>query len=336
MIRSRNLRPGDTIGIIAPSLPISEASAELIERGYDRLRERGFHVVEAPQGRQRKGHAAGSVAARVEALHEFFADPRIHGILTFWGGWQSHQLLEYLDEELIRTHPKPLIGYSDITALLLGIFTRTGLVTFLGPGAVTFGKPILFDYTWESFRRTLMEPVAPMRLEPSSVFTDNPWWLEPGGQMVIRPAPSPSWRCYQPGRVSGPLLGGNLSTMLLLSGTRWWPDLDGAILLVEEDADERPWTIDRLFTRLRHLGVFSQVRGLVVGRFPSRCGFHAGDSLEMILEDALRGHDLPVLLDVDFGHTDPLLTLPLGIPAVLDAGAGTLEVLESGVVPQDL
>ncbi|MFP4599029.1 MAG: S66 peptidase family protein [Persicimonas sp.] len=330
IIRPPRLRPGATLGVIATSSPIDEAGDALVERGFDRLRDKGFEIVEAPNCRTHRGHAAGTIRERVDALHAFFADPDIDGIVSFWGGMQTHQLLESIDWELIAANPKPLVGYSDLTALTNAVTHKTGLVTFSGPAVITFAKPTLFDYSWRGFERVLMEGEQQLTYEPSAICSDNPWYERDDKKMLERPAPG--WRCYQSGKASGPIVGGNLGTLLLLAGTPYWPEMEGRIFFVEEDEDESTATIDRMFTQARQMGVFDKIAGLVVGRFASSVEFSEDDSLEMILDDALRGYDFPVMLDVDFGHTDPLLTFPIGVECRMDAGRQRLELIEPWVV----
>ena len=329
-IKPPRLHKGDTLGIIATSTPISKAGEETIQRGYDFLRAKGFKLVVASNCRKEYGHAAGTIKERVDALHKFFKNPKINGIIAFWGGFQSHQLLEYLDYELIRNNPKPLIGYSDVTALQTGIHAKTGLVCFLGPGVCTFFKPEQFQYSWDSFEDVVMKGTAPLELKPSPTYSDTQWWKREDKKMIIEKAEG--WKTYSSGKAEGQIIGGNLGTMLLLEGTQWWPDLTGKILFVEEDENENPKTVDRLFTRLRHIGIFNQIKGLIIGRFPTACGCTKEDSFEMILDDALKGYKLPVLYNVDFGHTDPLLTIPSGIKCRMDAGKKRITYLESAVI----
>lgn len=322
------LTEGATLGIIATSTPVDDAGDELVERGYNRLRKLGFEVVEAPNCRSRHGHMAGTVQQRVDALHDFFADDDIDGIMSFWGGLNTHQMLEHLDWELIAANPKPLVGYSDLTCLTNAITAKTGLVTFQGAAGITFAKPRLFDYSVRWFRRVLVEGGDRLAYEPAGGCSDNIWYERDDEKMLEKPAPG--WRCFQPGVGTGRIVGGNLGTLLLLAGTSWWPELEGRILFAEEDEVETPGTVDRMFTQARQMGVFDEIAGLVVGRFPESVGLGV-EGLEMILERVLEGCDIPVLVDVDFGHTDPRITYPLGVECRMDARAGELELVQRWV-----
>jgi muramoyltetrapeptide carboxypeptidase len=326
LIRPPALPSDATLGVIATSSPITGGGDALIERGYRRLRDKGFEIVEAPNCQRDHGHTAGTIEERVDALHAFFADPDIDGIVAFWGGLNTHQILEYLDWELIAGHPKPLVGYSDVTCLSNAITQMTGLVTFSGPAVITFAKPTLFDYSWRCFERVLIEGGHSLEYEPSPICSDNAWYEREDKAMLERPAPG--WRCYRAGEASGPIVGGNLGTLLLLAATPYWPEMEGRILFVEEDEVESPATIDRMFFQARQMGVFDQIAGMVVGRFAASVEFGEGDSFEMILNAALAGYDFPVMVDVDFGHTDPLITFPLGVECRMNAEQGELALVE--------
>ncbi len=330
LIKPKALRHGDTLGVVATSTPIHVSSQETIERGYAFLRSKGFRIVEAANCRKMMGHAAGSIEERVQALHDFFKNPEINGIISYWGGHQTHQLLEYLDFDLIRNNPKPFIGFSDVTSLHAALYSQAGLISFSGPAVITFGKPTVPEYTWDHFEKVLMGHADSLTLKSSETFSDNKWYLESAKKMIFKP--SPSWRVYRSGKAQGELVGGNIGTLLLLAGTKYWPDLRGKIFFAEEDESENPKTVDRIFTHLRQMKVFEQIAGMIIGRFSSDAGFSEQDSFEMILDQALKGYDFPVMTGIDFGHTDPLVTLPMGIQCRIDTEKREITYLESGVV----
>jgi muramoyltetrapeptide carboxypeptidase len=328
-IKPPALKFGDLLGVVACSTPINHCSSVAKERGYKFLQDLGFQLKEAANCAHVVGHAAGTVQERVDALHAMFADPNIKGIISFWGGFQSHQLLEYLDYDLIKLNPKPFIGYSDTTALQVGIYTKTGLVSYSGPAVITFAKPQVPAYTVEHFKKVLMEPQTAFVAGVSDQYSDNQWYLEPDHKMIFKP--HAGLQVFRPGVASGIAIGGNIGTMLLLSGTAYWPDLKGKILFVEEDESENPQTMNRMFTQLRQMGVYEQIIGMVIGRFADRVGFEESDSLEMILEEALKGYHFPVLTGADFGHTDPLMTIPQGISCSIDTSKLEIRFNETAV-----
>lgn len=337
LLKPTALQPGMTVGIVATSHSINVASADTIARSYAYLESKGLRPIEAPNCRSEIGHAAGTIKERADSINEFFRDPNINAILAFWGGYNTNQILEHLDYEMIKNNPKPLIGYSDLTALQIALHSQTNLVTFSGPVGITFGKPQVPKYTWDAFEKVLFTNDAlknnrftPISFESSEEFSENKWWEEENQLMKF--SKTKAWNCYRPGVCEGRLIGGNMGTLLLLAGTQYWPNFENKILFIEDDEVEIPQTIDRCLTHLRQLKVFDQISGLIIGRMPSSIGFKKEDSLEMILDNALQGYDLPVLTEVDFGHTDPLLTLPIGILSKLDATNKVLTLLESAVI----
>ena len=150
--KARRLKAGNKIGIVALSGPIHTCKESFIERGYARLKDLGFELVEAPNLRTLTGHCAGSIRERAESLMNFYKDPDIKGIMSFWGGMQTHQTLEYLDFEIIKKNPKVLIGYSDTSSLLTAVYSQTGQICFNGPAVISFAKPDLPELTLNSFK----------------------------------------------------------------------------------------------------------------------------------------------------------------------------------------
>jgi len=317
------LAAGDTIGVISPASPIASECPRRFERGIANLEKVGFGVRVAPNARACCGHTAGTIAQRVDDIHTLFADPQVRAVVASVGGLNSNQLLEYLDYDLIARNPKILMGYSDVTALLLAVQRVTGLVTFLGPAVLPqFGEPGgLHPYTAQCLRRVLMCPEAPLELAPSrrSIHEAVRWDVDDTRRRrgVSHRGP----RTIVPGTAEGPIVAGNLSTILVLAGSRYWPELDGAILCVEEDESESPASIDRMLTQLRTMGVFGRIAALLVGRFHPAVGFARRDSLRAVLATTTQGYDLPMAVDFDFGHTDPMFVLPNGVRARVELGA---------------
>ena len=329
--RPQALRPGDTIGIIAPSNSASFVDPKVWEVGVKRLRGKGFELKFGKHITENRGHTAGTVQQRLEDLMGMFEDPEVNGIMTVFGGYNSHQLLHYVDYEVVADNPKVFIGFSDITALNSAFLVRSGLVNFSGPAFITFCQPDLPHYTEDLFDRMVMEGKRSV-IEPSLKWAEDDWWKEPVNFGERDWQTNPGWKVFRGGTATGPAVGGNLSTLMLLAGTPYWPEIEGRILFLDEDGTETPQTVDRYLTQLRHMGVYESISGLVLGRLPSQVGFREGDSLEMILDEALLGYDFPVVSGVDFAHTDPLITIPLGIKVLLDADNKRIELMERAVV----
>lgn len=328
-IKPIRLIKGQNLGIIALSTPAQNLKKEFRERAYKRIQEQfGVNIIEASNLDVINGHSAGSIKERVKSLHDFFKRKDIHAIMSFWGGLNTHQILEYLDYDLIKNNPKILIGYSDTTTLLSAITHKTGLITFNGPAVVTYAKPIVPNETQDCISQLLVSPEKNYIYPVSKIFSDNKWWDE--DKMLFDKNPGLS--IFQKGKAEGLIVGGNIGTLLLLAGTPYWPNMKNKILFIEDDESTNVATIDRFFTQLRHMGVYEQISGLVIGRFPRCVGFTEKDSLNMILKDALKGYKFPVITEFDMGHTDPILTIPLGAKVHIDANKGSVTLLESVVL----
>jgi len=333
-IKPPRLAEGDTVGVISPASPIASECPRRFDRGVTNLEQMGFRVRVAPNARACSSYTAGTIAQRVADIHTLFADPQVKAVLTSVGGLNSNQLLGELDYDLIARNPKILMGYSDVTALLLAVQRLTGLATFLGPAILPqFGEPGgLHAYTAEWFRRVLMQPEAPLELTPSRRSIDEPvrWDVDDAEPRRGRRHRGP--RTLVAGSAEGPIVAGNLSTLLVLACSRYWPELEGAVLCVEDDESESPASIDRMLTQLRTMGVLARIAALLVGRFHPESGFGRREPLQDVLLTATRGYTLPIAFDFDFGHTDPMFILPNGARARVELGeAARLTLLETAV-----
>jgi muramoyltetrapeptide carboxypeptidase len=259
------------------------------------------------------------VNERLEDLHAMFRDPEVKAVFALRGGYGSPQLLDRIDYDLIRRHPKIFLGFSDITALHLAIHKRAGLVTFHGPNVASGFSA----YTQQHFLRALFETAPLGRL------TNPPETNE------LRPAHA--LRAIRPGTATGQLTGGNLSLIVATMGTPYEIETRGKIFFIE-DVGEEAYRVDRMLTQLRLAGKFDQAAGVIFGECAG-CG--PGDykpstaipyTLGEVLDNILGGLKIPVLSGLTIGHTTDQLTLPLGLMATLDATKGTLEIKEAGVV----
>jgi len=294
--------PGDAcFAIVAPAGPArldaQKASQWFAERGY---RCRIYPGVE-----QAQGYLAGSDQQRVQDLHDAFADPAIDAILCMRGGYGSMRLLDRLDFDLIRRNPKPLIGYSDITALHMAIYRKTGLVTF-------HGAMLNADLLGAKLAPTESSLVAQLS---GALAT---------GDTLVHPAEFPL-SSVVPGVARGRLLGGNLSILGATMGTLAEIDTQGCILFIE-DVNEPLYRVDRLLTQLRLAGKLEGVKGVLVGDF---AGITVA-ALTPLLHDIFGALGVPVLAGWRSGHCDPNVCLPMGAEVVLDSEAQSL------VLAQDL
>lgn len=247
------------------------------------------------------------IESRVADLHSAFADATVQGVLTVIGGFNSNELLPQLDWDLIAANPKVFCGFSDITALQNAILARTGLVTYSGPHWSTFGMRDHLDQTLEWFRLACFSE-EPFEVRPSRIWTDDLWFLDQDRRSVY---PNNGWWPLTEGTAEGRLVGGNLCTLNLLQGTEYWPDLDGAVVAVEDDELSNPVAFARDLASLLQQPGAAGIRGLLIGRFQRASGLTRG-LLEQILERPSIPSGIPVVANVDFGHTNPLATLPIG------------------------
>ena len=316
---------GDTVRVIAPARSRTMVNehdhSALIEQRFARLGLRltfGEHVDDDDDFR------SAPVAARVADLHAAFADPDVAAILTVIGGFNSNELLPHLDWELITANPKIFCGYSDITAVQNAILARTGLVTYSGPHWSSFGMRDHFEKTLDWFVEALMGS-APIEVRAAPTWTDDLWFLDQDGR---EPVANDGWWTLQPGRAGGTIVGGNLCTWNLLQGTPFRPDLDGAVLFLEDDAQSDPPTFARDLTSLLQLPDAATIRGLVIGRCQRSMGM-TRSLLTQIVDNQPGLAGLPVLANVDFGHTSPMITFPIGGTAELTVGPDSRLVITS-------
>lgn len=318
------LRGGDTVAVVAPS----RSRAMVLEHDHRavidaRFADMGLTLTYGRHVDERDDFDSSSMSSRVQDLHEAFADPGVAAIITVIGGFNSNELLPFLDWDLIATNPKIFCGYSDITALQNAILTTTGLVTYSGPHWSSFGMRDHFEQTQRWFVETLVN-AGPVELRPAATWTDDLWFLDQDHREEI---PSEGWWSVQSGTAEGRIIGGNLCTLNLLQGTDFMPTLDGAVLALEDDSTSDPVTFARNLTSLLQLPDAGGIRGLAIGRF-QRGSHMTRTLLDQIVANQPRLAGLPVLANVDFGHTFPMATLPIGGRLALDAGANTLTITE--------
>lgn len=307
--RPQALKPGARIALVTPA---SEGSSpDDIAKAEAFIAAQGWQPKLMPNAKNKMGYLAGTDQERADDLNAAFKDPDIDGIICIRGGYGSMRILPLLDEKMIRRNPKVLMGFSDITALLVGITKRCGFVTFHGPNALTSDDA----FSMESMVRAVTK-------------------AEPMGE-ILQPSPLPSERyeltTLAEGRGRGRLIGGNLTLLAHLVGTPWAADLKDSILFIE-DVSEAPYRLDRMLSHMRLAGAFKKCRGIVVGQF-ARCDEADPDSawkVADVMKDRLSDLGIPVVSGWAIGHVRTKITLPLGCLAELDGAEKTLKVIEAG------
>ena len=328
IIKPPRINNGETIGVIALSIPITECKEEVIQKGYRILKNHGLKVVEHPQCRKIYGHSAGTIEDRVRAIHEFFENKEISCIMTFLGGYNSNQLLEYINYDLIKRNPKIFIGFSDTTSLLLGIYKKTGLITFMGPSVISFAKPDFFEYTWSSFSDTCVKPKKKTVIGTPKYYADDAFYLRKDDEHR-KIKKNDGVRVFRVGSARGKIVAANIETLGSVIDTPYCPSFIGRILFLEGSEETNTAQLHHYLTGLRQQGVFSKIKGIVFGKFATNSGFNKADRLEDVLEDILKGLNIPVLYDVSFGHTDPIATIPIGTSCLIDTKTRKIQISRS-------
>jgi len=340
LVKPKRLKKGDLIGVISPSAGAAGFFPHRVEQASKELERLGFKLKIAGNALKTESYVSASAEHRAEDLHELFADPAIKAIIAATGGNHSNQMLKFLDFKLIKANPKIFCGYSDNTVLHYTLASQANLTTFYGPCLVTqFGEyPHILPYTEDHFIKALsqVEPIGPVL--PSENYTCE--FLDWGQKKDLdRPRhliPGHGYQWWQTGRAKAPVFGGAVPSINHLAGTRYWVDPTDKILFLDHPEGEIFGTgfplswLDSFLADLDNMGVFRQIKGLVIGRAYNLSPEQILQLKQMVL-NYTSGFDYPVLYDFNIGHTDPIITLPLGVMVRMDSFNNTFEILESGV-----
>lgn len=317
------LKEGDEIRVVSPARSIMMPWIQAIKKeAEEKLTTMGFKITYGKHVEEKDDFGSSTIQSRVSDLHEAFADNSVKAILTVIGGFNSNQLLSSLDYELIQKNPKILCGYSDITALANAIYARTGLTTYSGPHFFNFGDKKGITYTEEYFRKCLMQEQA-FEITPAEKWSDDRWATDQENRNFEE---NEGWWVINEGLAKGTIVGANLCTFNLLQGTEYMPSLKDTILLLEDDYETRAELFDRDLQSVLHQKDFSGVRGLVIGRFQKKSEINR-ELLTKIIKSKKELENMPVIANVDFGHTTPLITFPIGGSCEMTAEKGKSKVL---------
>jgi len=314
IVRPKRLRSGDVIGLVDPASATWEpVDVDIVEESLAAL---GFKARRGPNLLNRRGYFAGTDEQRAADLNAMFADREVKAIQCVRGGWGSARLLPLLDWASLARSPKILLGYSDVTALLLSLQAKTGLVTFHGPvGVSPWNK---FNVEW--LRRVLMEGEAVTFSNLKEVGEDALTQIENRIQTIT------------PGIARGRLLGGNLTVLTTIIGSGYLPEWDDCVLFIE-DVQEAPYRIDRMLTQLKLAGILQKARAVLFGNC-TKCD-PSSDFGSLTITDVLRDHlaplGVPAWRGAMIGHIERQFTLPVGVEVEVDATAGTIKMLEPAV-----
>jgi muramoyltetrapeptide carboxypeptidase len=315
-IKPRALRRGDAIGVVVPAGPLDR---KRIDRALARLQQRGFRTKTYGDIYRSRGYLAGDDATRAAELMEAFSDPETAAVWCARGGYGVARLLDRIDFDVIRRHPKVFIGFSDITALHLAIHKRTGLVTFHGPNLQDgFGK---VDDMLAANETALWRAVwAEEQSNPQSGYKLDNLGIEPNTLRTIRP-----------GRAKGRLTGGNLAVLAGLMGTPFEIETAGRILFLE-DVGERQYRVDRYLAQLWLAGKLQAVAGVLIGSFSfDQEPVEPPEAAAELFDDYFGRLNVPVLGGLPAGHASENLTLPMGALVEIDTDDKRVAVCENAV-----
>jgi len=314
MLRPPRLAPGSRVALVAPSGPLLERDE--LARATELCRKLGHEPVLGANSARRHGYLGGTDAERLADLDVALRDESVDAVWCLRGGYGLTRILDRVDYAVLERRPKAIIGFSDVTALLLAALRAAGVVSFHGPTAR-----------------------QPMTAFSRRQFTKVLWCAEPAGVLEQLPPPADVLVPRAPrivpitgGAAEGPLIGGNLSLIQCLIGTPWLPDLDGALLFLE-DVGEDLYRVDRALSHLRLAGVLDRVAGIMIGQFTE---MHKGTGdgalgFDEVLEHYIGPLRIPAAYGFPIGHVDEQWTMPVGVRARLDVNAGSVEILETAV-----
>lgn len=310
IIKPKALKKGDLIGIVTPASPPS--SIEKIYKGAEYFEKLGYRVTFGKNIEKVYGYLAGTDQERADDINLMFADKNVKAIVAVRGGYGTPRILPLLNYTIIKKNPKILVGYSDLTALQLAIFKKTGLITFSGPMSGVEMYKGIDPYTEEHFWKCLTS-----KKKMGSQ-------INPDGRKL---------ETIVNGKATGILLGGNLSLIVALAGSNYLPSFKKSLLFIEE-IEEETYRFDRMMNQLRIANILRDANGIIMGELTD---VKASDTskpfltAEQVMNDYLLGLKKPVVSGLVYGHVPKKLTIPLGIKAMLDAQRRSLTFLEPAV-----
>ncbi|MFB5088715.1 LD-carboxypeptidase [Psychrobacillus sp. PGGUH221] len=326
------LKQGDKIGIYSPSSPVTYSSPKRYKRAKSFLESKGLQIVEGNLTGKRDYYRSGSILERANELNELIRDPDIKCIMSTIGGTNSNAILPYIDYEAFKKNPKIMIGYSDATAILLGIYAQTGVPTFYGPALVpSFGEFEPFvHYTFDYFNEMLIEQQqTPFTIPTPPYWTDEPLnWEEKTEEKENR---SNEWVCLNGGTAQGRLIGGNLNAMYGFWGSPYMPEIKEGDILLIEDTMKTASVVEKNFNLLKLNGVFDRVGGIILGKHELFDNQGTGRTPSDILLETIGQPSIPILTEFDCCHTHPMLTMPIGRNIRLDATNKKVTIIEQWI-----
>ncbi len=311
-----NLKDGDLIGIISPSAPISAFCPRRLDRGIKYLEKLGFRVLLGKHVSAVNRFTAGTPQERADDINFMFNNSDAKAIIVTIGGYNANDVLDLIDYELIKkNNNKLLIGYSDASLLLHALYKKSGVRGIMGPMILPqFAEyPEMQKFSLNSFFEVVknLGKNKVYELPKAEEYTEEMLLWDQEDIKSREMKKNSGWEIIFSGKASGRLVPTNLNTLCKLIGTPYMPDLEGAILFLEDDGDESAATIQRMLQHLKQAGQLDWIKGIVFGRFQEKSEI-TNDDIKFLLGNVFNEVSFPVISNVDFGHTDPMITLPIG------------------------
>jgi muramoyltetrapeptide carboxypeptidase len=312
----RKLEKGDKVAIVAPTGGgdlISHSVREIATRRLDSI---GLEPVFYPTTFSRVEMSKQDKVDRANDINCAFSDPNISGILTILGGHSSVHVLEYLDFEMIKDNPKLFCGYSDVTILNAALYSKAGLKSLSGPHYSSFGMSLGFDYSLDSFKDLAFHPEQEVMYVPSREWSNDTWYMDQNSRTFVQ---NEGPLIVNAGHAKGTLIGGNLCTMALLTGTTYLNTSDeDVILFIEDDFETNLNTFDRILFNITEAIGRDRIKAILLGRFEEQSNISKED-IKSLFKHRHYFSKIPIIANLDFGHTTPMLSLPYGGEAEIQA-----------------
>lgn len=323
------LKRGDSIGIFSPSSPITNSCPTRFNRSKEYLEQKGFQIIEGSLTGKKDFYRSGSIQERADEFNELIKNPRVKMIMSTIGRMNSNSILPYIDYDAFKANPKIIIGYSDVSAILLAIYAQTGISTYYGPALVaSLGElPPFVDETYQYLEDIIMKDmIFPYTYETPIYWTDEK--IDWESQRRPKKERANQLVTVYDGTVQGRLIGGNLNTIQGIWGSEYMPEIKEGDILFIEDSLKDIATIERSFSFLNVNGIFDKISGIILGKHELFDDLKTGRKPYEVLLEVLDQRKIPFLAEFDCCHTHPMLTLPIGAMVELNASDQKLSILK--------
>ncbi len=335
LIKPNKLEIGDTIAVISPSAGLAALAPHRLDNAIKFLKGQGYRIKEYPTTRKNNGWEAAPAEERAKDIMSAFLDKDVKAIICTIGGNTLNKTLKYLDFEKIKQNPKILCGYSDISVLHYALHAKANLMSYYGPCMmVQFGEyPKPLDYTIEYFNKALVDGNIG-RINASEKWTDEilNWFAKEDLERSRKLKKNIGYQWLREGSADGKIIGGCLHSLMHLIGTEYWPNHQEKILFIEipEGEDfakgESLAEVDAQLADFEIAGIFKGIKGLIIGR-PFKYSEEESEKFKKIVLDNTKDYHFPILYGVDIGHTDPIITIPLGAECRINSTKNLFELV---------